>query len=44
MTHTRPTPPGELLAARVREAGAAPLITHYDDASGERVELSATTL
>jgi uncharacterized protein (TIGR03089 family) len=36
--------PADLLAARVRDAGAAPLVTHYDDATGERVELSATTL
>lgn len=36
--------PAELLAAAVRREPAAPLITHYDDATGERVELSATTL
>jgi uncharacterized protein (TIGR03089 family) len=36
--------PADLLAETVRRNAAAPLITHYDDASGERVELSATTL
>ncbi|TQN41512.1 uncharacterized protein (TIGR03089 family) [Blastococcus colisei] len=36
--------PSGLLAATVRREAAAPLITHYDDATGERVELSATTL
>ena len=36
--------PAALLAsARVRDP-ARPLLTHYDDATGERVELSATTL
>ena len=44
MTHTRPTAPDRLLADRLRTAAAAPLITFYDDASGERSELSATTL
>ena len=38
------TGPAELLAAAVRREPAAPLVTHYDDATGERVELSATTL
>lgn len=33
----------DLLAARVRTDGAAPFITYYDDATGERTELSATT-
>ncbi|SSC24642.1 Conserved Hypothetical protein CHP03089 [Klenkia terrae] len=35
--------PADLLAAVVRRDGAAPLITHYDDATGERVELSGAT-
>jgi uncharacterized protein (TIGR03089 family) len=40
----RTTGPAGLLAnAREREP-ARPLLTHYDDATGERVELSATTL
>jgi uncharacterized protein (TIGR03089 family) len=36
--------PADLLAARVRDAGPAPLVTFYDDVSAERTELSATTL
>jgi uncharacterized protein (TIGR03089 family) len=36
--------PADLLAAAVRREPAAPLLTHYDDATGARVELSATTL
>jgi uncharacterized protein (TIGR03089 family) len=36
--------PADLLAAVLRRDGAAPLVTHYDDATGERVELSGTTL
>jgi uncharacterized protein (TIGR03089 family) len=36
--------PAALLTAAVRRDPAAPLVTHYDDATGERVELSATTL
>jgi uncharacterized protein (TIGR03089 family) len=39
-----PLTPADLLADAVRHRPAAPLITHYDDATGERVELSATTL
>jgi uncharacterized protein (TIGR03089 family) len=39
-----PGTPAELLAAALRRDPAAPLLTHYDDATGERVELSATTL
>jgi uncharacterized protein (TIGR03089 family) len=39
-----PLLPGDLLAAAVRRNAAAPLITHYDDATGERIELSGTTL
>lgn len=38
-----PGPAGLLEIAREREP-ARPLLTHYDDATGERVELSATTL
>ncbi|MGY1804699.1 TIGR03089 family protein [Blastococcus sp. SYSU D00922] len=36
--------PADLLAASVRREPAAPLLTDYDDATGDRVELSATTL
>ena len=36
--------PADLLTEALRRDAAAPLITHYDDATGERVELSATTL
>jgi uncharacterized protein (TIGR03089 family) len=36
--------PADLLAAAVAGTGAAPLVTFYDDATGERVELSAVTL
>ena len=43
MAPARHTTPPDLLAAVVRRDGAAPLVTHYDDATGERVELSATT-
>jgi uncharacterized protein (TIGR03089 family) len=35
--------PAELFAARVRANAADPLLTFYDDLTGERVELSATT-
>jgi uncharacterized protein (TIGR03089 family) len=43
---TAPAPllPDGLLAAALRRDPAAPLVTFYDDATGERVELSATTL
>ncbi|MCF6509412.1 TIGR03089 family protein [Blastococcus sp. MG754426] len=44
MHHTTPSAPADLLAAALRAAPAAPLLTHYDDATGERIELSATTL
>lgn len=52
MSTTRPTPsgagraqlPGELLDAAVRRNAAAPLLTAYDDATGDRVELSGATL
>lgn len=40
---TRPALPGEILDLALRRSPAAPLITSYDDATGERVELSATT-
>ena len=40
----RPTGPAALLAAARNRDGAGPLLTQYDDATGERVELSATTL
>jgi uncharacterized protein (TIGR03089 family) len=39
-----PLLPDGLLAAALRRDAAAPLVTFYDDATGERVELSATTL
>jgi uncharacterized protein (TIGR03089 family) len=42
MTH-RGTVPSQVLAAALRRAPAAPLVTAYDDARDERVELSATT-
>lgn len=35
--------PAELLRRRVADAPANPLVTFYDDATGERVELSAKT-
>ncbi|XRQ05693.1 TIGR03089 family protein [Actinomadura welshii] len=37
------TGPAELLRRRVADAPSNPLVTFYDDASGERVELSAWT-
>ena len=40
----RPPVPSDLLASAVTRAPAAPLVTYYDDARGERVELSAATL
>lgn len=36
--------PADLLTAALRRDAAAPLFTQYDDATGERVELSGTTL
>jgi uncharacterized protein (TIGR03089 family) len=36
--------PADLLTAALRRNAAAPLVTFYDDVSGERTELSATTL
>jgi uncharacterized protein (TIGR03089 family) len=38
-----PTLPADLLAAALRRDAAAPLLTQYDDATGERVELSGLT-
>ncbi|WP_347057886.1 TIGR03089 family protein [Blastococcus sp. HT6-30] len=38
------TLPADLLSAVLRRDGAAPLVTQYDDTTGERVELSAATL
>ena len=40
----RPATPPDLLSAALRRSPATPLITYYDDATGERTELSATTL
>ena len=39
-----PALPSDLLALAVRRAAAAPLITSYDDGTGERVELSGATM
>lgn len=39
-----PPLPDGLLTAALRRDAAAPLVTFYDDSTGERVELSATTL
>jgi uncharacterized protein (TIGR03089 family) len=36
--------PADLLTGVLRRDAAAPLVTQYDDATGERVELSGTTL
>jgi uncharacterized protein (TIGR03089 family) len=36
--------PADLLAAALRRSAATPLLTSYDDATGERIELSAATL
>jgi len=41
---TGPLLPADLLAAALRRDAAAPLVTFYDDVSGERTELSAVTL
>ena len=43
MTHVPATLDAALASALARD-GARPLVTFYDDATGERVELSATTL
>jgi uncharacterized protein (TIGR03089 family) len=39
-----PALPADLLALALRRDPAAPLITYYDDATAERIELSAATL
>jgi len=39
-----PSTPADLLTQALRRDASAPLVTHYDDATGERVELSGTTL
>jgi uncharacterized protein (TIGR03089 family) len=39
-----PTLTGEILDPLLRDAPAAPRIVHYDDATGERIELSTATL
>ncbi|MGY5885438.1 TIGR03089 family protein [Modestobacter lacusdianchii] len=44
MPPTGPLTPAGLLTAALRREPAAPLVTFYDDVSGERTELSATTL
>ncbi|SDG09604.1 TIGR03089 family protein [Klenkia brasiliensis] len=44
MAPARPVVPADLLAAVLRRDAAGPLVTHYDDRTGERVELSAATL
>lgn len=36
--------PAELITSALRRDPAGPLLTYYDDATGERTELSATTL
>src|SRR3954454_22677912 len=41
---TRPTVPSQLLDETLRRDAAAPLVTFYDDATGERGELSSPTL
>jgi uncharacterized protein (TIGR03089 family) len=41
---TGPALPADLLTAALRRNAAAPLFTQYDDATGERVELSGATL
>ncbi|CCH90109.1 Putative Acetyl-coenzyme A synthetase [Modestobacter italicus] len=44
MPPSSPRTPAALLTEALRRDAAAPLVTYYDDSSGERVELSATTL
>ena len=39
-----PTGPADLLQEVLRRDAAAPLITHYDDETGQRVELSGATV
>jgi uncharacterized protein (TIGR03089 family) len=45
MTQSEPAAPGpaDLLARRLADDPSRPLVTYYDDAKGERVELSART-
>lgn len=45
MSHREPAVPGpaELLRRRLADDPSRPLVTYYDDAKGERVELSART-
>ncbi|MEU6747858.1 TIGR03089 family protein [Spirillospora sp. NPDC046719] len=45
MSHSEPAVPGpaELLRRRLADDPSRPLVTYYDDAKGERVELSART-
>ncbi|MFX4291169.1 TIGR03089 family protein [Streptomyces bohaiensis] len=42
--NTRDRTPYDLLRSALAADGARPLVTYYDDATGERVELSAVTL
>lgn len=44
MPATGPALPADLLTAVLRRDAAGPLVTQYDDTTGERVELSGTTL
>ena len=44
MSASRPPLPGDVLAGALHRAPAAPLITQYDDATDERIELSTATL
>jgi uncharacterized protein (TIGR03089 family) len=39
-----PATPSDLLTDALRRDPSAPLVTYYDDATGERIELSTTTL
>ena len=44
MSSPLPATPADVLAGVLRRDPAGPLLTHYDDASGERSELSGATL
>ena len=44
MQPSSPSLPADLLTAVLRRNASAPLLTAYDDATGDRVELSGTTL
>ena len=44
MQFSRPLSPSDLFDTALRRDAAAPLVTFYDDATGERVELSGATL